>query len=159
VERVNVFSIATCVDPSDPDGYRAGMARFGPQIGAAMLGGSIYDLPAGQSICPFHCEYGNEEWLIVIAGRPTLRRVADGVEVEEEFEPGDTLCFPPGREGAHKVTNRGEAMVRVLMLSTMADPSVSYYPDSDKFGIWPGDKRDNLLVRRENGVEYYDGEV
>jgi uncharacterized cupin superfamily protein len=49
------------------------MTGFGPQIGAAMLGGTIYDLPEGQSVCPYHYEYGNEEWLIVLDGRPTLR--------------------------------------------------------------------------------------
>jgi hypothetical protein len=44
------------------------------------------------------------------------------------------------------------------MLSTLIDPSAAVYPDSDKIGIWPGDSRDNLLVRRESNVDYYDGE-
>jgi uncharacterized cupin superfamily protein len=131
------------------------MARFGPRIGATMLGGSVYELPLGQSICPYHYEYGNEEWLIVLEGRPTLRH-ADG---EEELEPGDVVCFPVGADGAHKVTNRTDMRVRVLMISTMHEPSVAVYPDSDKIGVWPGDDRDHILVRRESRVEYWDRET
>jgi hypothetical protein len=50
-------------------------------------------------------------------------------------------------------------VVRVLMLSTMHEPSVAVYPDSDKIGVWPGDNRDHLLVRRESRVDYWDGET
>jgi hypothetical protein len=39
------------------------------------------------------------------------------------------------------------------------EPSVAVYPDSDKIGVWPGDRRDHVLVRRESGVDYWDGEV
>ena len=39
-------------DSSDPEGYRAGMDRFGPKIGASQLGGSVYELPPGQAVCP-----------------------------------------------------------------------------------------------------------
>ena len=153
--RFNLFAAEAEYDSDDPDGYGAGMARFGPQIGAKMLGGSIYELPAGRSICPYHYEYGNEEWLIVLDGRPTLRRP----EGDEELARGDVICFPPGPEGAHKVTNRTGETVRVLMLSTMVEPSVAVYPDSDKIGVWPGDKRDHILVRRESVVDYWDRET
>ena len=49
------------------------MARFGPTIGAEKLGGSVYDLDPGESVCPYHYEHPEEEWLIVLTGRPTLR--------------------------------------------------------------------------------------
>jgi uncharacterized cupin superfamily protein len=153
--RFNVFAGDVEYDADDPDGFRAGMTRFGPQIGAAMLGGTIYDLPAGQSVCPYHYEDGNEEWLIVLDGRPTLRH-SDG---EEMLERGDVVCFPVGPEGAHQLTNRSEARVRILMLSTTFEPAVSVYPDSDKIGVWPGDRGDNLLVRRESAVDYWNGEL
>jgi uncharacterized cupin superfamily protein len=154
--RLNLFSAEAEYDASDPDGYRAGMVRFGPQIGATMIGGTIYELPEGQSICPYHYEYGNEEWLIVLDGRPSLRR-PEG-ESEDELEPGDVVCFPEGPEGAHKVTNRTDATARVLLLSTKREPAVAVYPDSDKIGVWPGDQRDNLMVRRASVVDYWDRE-
>jgi uncharacterized cupin superfamily protein len=152
--RLNLFSAEAEYDASDPDGYRAGMVRFGPQIGATMIGGTIYELPEGQSICPYHYEYGNEEWLVVLDGRPSLRRP----EGEDELEPGDVVCFPEGPEGSHKVTNRTDATVRVLLLSTKREPAVAVYPDSDKIGVWPGDQRDNLMARRESIVDYWDRE-
>ena len=155
VERANLFALEATFDEADPDGYRAGMARFGPHIGASMLGGTVYELPAGQSICPYHYEYGDEEWLIVLEGSPAVRH-PDG---EDVLDPGDAVCFPCGPAGAHKVTNRSEARVRVLFLSTKKVPSVAVYPDSDKIGIWPGDARDNILVRRESGVDYWDRET
>ena len=155
MERFNLFAAKPEYVDDDPEGYRAGMARFGPSIGAAMLGGTIYELPEGQSICPHHYEYGNEEWLIVLDGRATLRH-AHG---EEEVEPGDVVCFPPGPDGAHKVTNRTDSTVRVLMLSTKNEPSVAVYPDSDKIGVWPGDQSDHVLVRRESHVDYWDRET
>lgn len=155
MRRVNLHQLEFEYDEADPPRYRAGMARFGPLIGAAMLGASVYELPPGQSICPYHYEYGNEEWLIVLEGHPLLRHP----EGEDQLEPGDVICFPVGRDGAHKVTNTTDPMARVLMISTTIEPSVAVYPDSDKLGFWSGDDRDRLLVRRDAGVEYYDGEL
>jgi uncharacterized cupin superfamily protein len=120
-----------------------------------MVGATIYELEAGQSNCPYHYEYGNEEWLIVLEGRLTVRHP----EGEAELEPGDTVCFPVGAAGAHKLTNCGEDRVRCLMLSTKFEPSVAVYPDSDKIGVWPGAKDDHILVRRESGVDYWDREL
>jgi len=155
VRRVNLFSTEAGFDEDDPEGYHTGYARLGPLLGASMLGGTMYELPPGQSICPYHYEYGNEEWLVVVAGRPVLRHP----EGEEELEPGDTVCFPQGPEGAHKVTNRKADQVRVVMLSTKHQPNAAVYPDSDKIGVWPGDERDNILVRRESNVDYWDREL
>jgi len=154
MRRFNIFSGDPEWDDTDPDGYRAGMARFGPRLGAAKTGASLYELPAGQSICPYHYEYGEEEWLIVLEGRPTLRHPGG----EDGLEPGDTVCFPEGPEGAHKVTNHTDAGVRVLMFSTISSPAVSVYPDSDKFGVFSGNREDSLFVRRGSAVDYYDRE-
>jgi uncharacterized cupin superfamily protein len=158
VRRTNLNELSVEYDEADPDGYRAGMARFGPSIEAVRLGASVYELPPGQSICPYHYEYPDEEWLIVLLGRPTLRRPHG----EEELEPNDVVCFPEGPDGAHKVTNRTDETVRVLMISTKSEPAVAVYPDSDKIGVWPepGGGPDKIMVRRGDGnVDYYDGET
>jgi uncharacterized cupin superfamily protein len=154
MKSFNIFAGEPEFDESDPDGYKAGMARFGPQLGAKKTGASLYELPAGQSICPYHYEYGEEEWLIVLEGRPTLRHPGG----EDELESGDTVCFPEGPEGAHKVTNRTDDRVRVLMFSTVSRPAIAVYPDSDKFGVFSGNEQDRLFVRRESDVDYYDRE-
>jgi uncharacterized cupin superfamily protein len=122
-----------------------------------MLGATVYDLPPGQSVCPYHYEYGNEEWAIVLEGRPTLRHP----EGEEQVEPFDVVCFPVGSEGAHKFTNETGETARVMLLSTRNDPAIAVYPDSDKIGAFPGPEHraDHVMVRRESHVPYYDGET
>jgi uncharacterized cupin superfamily protein len=90
MRRFNLCAAAPRYDDDDPQGYRVGMDRFGPAIGAAMMGGSVYELPPGQSNCPYHYEYGDEEWLIVLSGKVAVR----GPDGEEELDPGDVVCFP-----------------------------------------------------------------
>ena len=155
MDRVNLFAPSLEYDDTDPDGFRAGMDRFGKRIGAQRIGGSVYEIPPGQSVCPYHYELGDEEWLIVLAGRPTVREPGG----EHELQPGDTVCFPEGPDGAHKVLNRGDETARVLMISTRRLPSVAVYPDSDKVGVWEGYGAPLGLYRRESGVDYYDREV
>jgi uncharacterized cupin superfamily protein len=154
VRRVNLFSAEVDRDSDDPPGYEAGYVRLGPRIGATRMGATIYELGPGQSNCPYHYEYGCEEWLLVIEGRPTIRH-PDG---EDELAPGDLVCFPEGPVGAHKVTNRTGERARVMILSTKGDPAAAVYPDSDKIGIWTGNDADQLIVRRESAVDYWDRE-
>ncbi|HLM36053.1 MAG TPA: cupin domain-containing protein [Gaiellaceae bacterium] len=152
---VNLFEVALEADEADPDGYRTSAARVGPLIGASALGLSAYGLPPGQSICPYHYEYPEEEWLVVLEGHPTLRDPAG----EHELEPWDAVCFPVGPAGAHKVTNRTQEGVLVAMLSTKHATAVAIYPDSGKIGAWSGDGELKHLFRRADAVDYYDGEV
>jgi len=155
MKRVNLFTADTELDADDPDGFKAGMLRFGPSLDAALIGGTIYDLPPGQSNCPYHYEYGCEEWVIVVAGRLTLRHP----EGEDVLEPGDVAVFPEGPSGAHRLTNAHDEPCRVLMLSTKGEPAVAVYPDSDKIGVWPGGDGDKIMVRRASNVDYWDGEI
>jgi uncharacterized cupin superfamily protein len=156
LRKVNVFTSELQWDDGDPDGYNAGYYRFGDDIGGAMLGATIYELPPGESNCPYHYEYGNEEWLVVLAGRLSVRHPGG----EQELEPGDTVAFVNGPAGAHRLTNRGDGTVRVLMVSTKVEPNAAVYPDSDKIGLWPGDDRDKLMVRRADAnVDYWEGET
>jgi len=152
--RINLSDLEPEYDDTDPNGYRAGMARLGPALGATQMGASLYELPTGQSICPYHYEYPEEEWLVVLSGRVTLRHPGG----EDALGPGDIVCFPSGPDGAHKVTCLGEETARLVITSTKQTPAIAVYPDSGKVGIWPGDDRDQLLMRRET-LEYFDGEV
>jgi uncharacterized cupin superfamily protein len=154
MRKINIQAPEFTYDEEDPDGFRAGLFRFGPQLGATTTGTSVYEIPPGQAICPYHYEYGDEEWLIVLVGSPTLRRP----EGTETLEPWDVVCFPPGPEGAHSVRNDTDETVRVLMYSTRSHPAATVYPDSDKIGIWTGNPDDDLMVARSSKVGYYFGE-
>ena len=153
--RVNIAEPRFGYEADDPEGFRSGMFRFGPLLGAAQLGASVYEVPPGQAICPYHYEYAEEEWLLVLAGRPTLRR-PEGSEV---LAPWDVVCFATGPQGAHGVRNETADTVRVLMWSTVSHPAATVYPDSDKIAIWTGNHDDDVVVRRSSGVDYWDGEA
>ena len=155
MRRVNISDLEFEYSKDDPQGFQSGRVRLGPQLGGQQLGASVYELSPGQAICPYHYEYGEEEWLLVLQGAPTVRH-PQGTEV---LDPWDVVCFPRGPEGAHLVRNETDDPVRVLMFSSVVYPTVSVYPDSDKIGIWTGNKEDDLMVRRSSGVGYFDGEV
>jgi uncharacterized cupin superfamily protein len=154
MRRLNISSPDFTYDAEDPDGFRAGMLRIGTLVGAEQTGTTIYDLPPGQILCPYHYEYGEEEWLLVLQGRPFLRTP----EGTEELEPLDVAFFPRGPEGAHQVGNRTDEPARVMMWSNAVLPTATYYPDSDKVGVWTGDKSEDLMAERSSNVEYYRGE-
>ena len=94
MEPVNLFTIPCQHDEGDPPGYGPGYARLAEQLGSVRLGGTVYELPQDQSICPYHYEYGNEEWLLVVAGRPTLRTPAG----EARSSPATSSASPKGRK-------------------------------------------------------------
>ena len=152
--RLNIADPQFAYDSDDPDGFRAGMLRMGPQLGAQRTGASIYELPPGQALCPYHYEYGEEEWALVLAGRPSLRTPAG----TEQLEPHDMAFFPRGPEGAHQLLNQSDEPARVLLWSEVVTPAITVYPDSDKVGVWTGNKDDDLLAPRAAAVDYYHGE-
>jgi uncharacterized cupin superfamily protein len=153
--RLNIASPEFQYDADDPEGFRSGMFRFGPQLGAKDSGSTVYELPPGQAICPYHYEYGEEEWLLVLEGKPTLRTP----EGEEQIGPWEVAFFPRGPEGAHTVRNDTDATVRVLMYSTVREPAVAVYPDSGKVGVFTGNREDDVMVRKTSSVHYFDGET
>ena len=150
----NVDELEFEYDPEDPEGFHAGMKRFGKLLGMKKTGASIYELPPGQAICPYHYEYAEEEWLIVLEGEPTLR-VPEG---EKQLRPWDVCAFTTGPDGAHGVRNETDSVVRVLMFSDIVWPAATVYPDSDKIGIWVNNPDDNTMVPRSAKVPYYHGE-
>ena len=155
MRRANIADPELRWNEDDPDGFKAGMLRPGPDLGAKETGMSIYELPPGQAICPYHYEYGEDEWLLVLAGHPSVR-TPDGTD---ELEPWDVVFFPKGPDGAHQVRNDGDEPARVVMWSTIVYPSATAYPDSDKIAVWTGIREENVMVRRSSNVDYWEGET
>src|SRR5215213_2692246 len=142
--HVNIADPNFGYDDDDPDGFRVGMYRFGRELGAKDTGSSVYELPPRQAICPYHYEYAEEEWALVLEGRPTVRTP----EGSEQLAPYDVAFFPKGPAGAHLIRNDTDATVRVLMWSNVITPSATAYPDSDKVGIWTGVEGEDVMVVR-----------
>jgi uncharacterized cupin superfamily protein len=156
MKRINIATPPFEYDGEDPEGFRSGVAKLGRLLGEAEeSGASVYELPPGQAICPYHYECGEEEWLLVLEGHPTLRHP----QGSDRLDPWDVIFFPKGAEGAHGVRNETDQAVRVLMFSTVVLPTATVYPDSDKVGVWTGDPEADVIVRRESRVDYFDGEA
>ena len=135
-------------------GWRSKDAWVGARLGAELIGGSMYELDPGDRLWPYHAHHANEEWLIVVRGRPTLRTP----EGEQDLEEGDVVAFPRGKAGAHQVSNRTDSPIRVLMLSSMLAPEIVEYPDSGKVGA-RGAGGERLLMSRPGPLlDYWDGE-
>lgn len=138
----------------DRPGWRSKDAWVGRQIGAELIGGSMYEVEPGERLFPYHTHHANEEWIFVVRGEPTLRTP----EGESALSEGDVVAFPRGEEGYHQVINRTEMPIRVLMLSSMNKPDLVHYADSDKWGArnLKGDRV--LMTRPESLLDYWDGE-
>jgi uncharacterized cupin superfamily protein len=162
-----VTGVANLYEPEweggeDRPGFSYRRAKLGAQAGGERLGASLYELPPGQASFPYHAHFANEEMLIVVSGRPSLRTEAGW----RELEPGEVVAFRRGREGAHQVANRGSDPVRVLVVSEMNAPEVSFYPDSGKVlaGTRPpggahGDDDIFEAFRLADMTDYWDGET
>jgi uncharacterized cupin superfamily protein len=155
VRRLKISEPGFTYDPADPEGFRTGMFRLGSEARAEHTGASVYELPPGQAVCPYHYEYGEEEWVLVLQGRPTVRTP----EGTDQLEPLEIAFFPRGPAGAHQIRNDTDAPVRVLMFSEVVYPTATAYPDSGKVGVWTGDKAEDLIALRSDKVDYFHGET
>ena len=158
MDEVNIYG-DEWTDGTDEPGFRNRERPLGETLGAEKLGGTIYLIEPGQRICPYHWHFGEEEWVIVLEGTVALR-TPDG---ERELARGDVVAFPTGPGGAHDIRGSGSEASRVLMLSTMSDPEICVYPDSEKLGASAGflrkdGARARLLNREAANLQYFDGE-
>jgi len=135
---------------------RPGYAWRRKRVAGEHLGASLYELPPGERTFPYHYELGNDELLVVVSGRPTVR-TPDG---EAELEPGDCVLFPSGPDGAHQIANPSDEPVRVLLVSNFALPRSAVQPDSGKIMIRWGDQPDERKwFRLADEADYWEGEA
>jgi uncharacterized cupin superfamily protein len=156
--------VANLYDPdfeesSEQPGFGWRRAKLARQAGGERLGASLYALPPGEAICPFHYHLANEELLIAIAGAATLR-TPDG---ERVLEPGEVVALPRGEGGAHQVVNRSDAEARVLVVSEMNAPEVVVRPESGKLSVMgrpPGTRGGGMhrIFFERDEASFWDGE-
>jgi uncharacterized cupin superfamily protein len=99
----------------------------------------------------------------VLSGAGRLR-TPDG---DAPLAAGDYVALPSGEDGGHRVVNDGESdePLRYLASSTMEEPDVTVYPDSEKVGVFAGSPPGGEGERTVSGffpldaaVSYWDGE-
>jgi uncharacterized cupin superfamily protein len=133
-------------------GWEWSRLGVGRRFGRELLGASLFELPPGQKSFPYHFHHGQEEWLLVVAGRPTLRTP----EGERELDAGDLVVFRRGPDGAHLVRNDSGEPARVLLLSSPVEVEAVEYPDSGKVGVWSSELR--KLFPAGATLDYWAGE-
>lgn len=160
---VDVYELEWSDHEGDGEPFAAKRKQVGEAAGARKLGASLYRVPPGKAAWPRHAHLANEEALFVLAGEGELRIGSETVKVR----PGDYVALPPGEEYAHQLINTSDAPIEYLCISTMEQPDVVKYPDSEKIGVFAGappggdsDERTYDAVHRvDDAVGYWDGEA
>ncbi|HEY1750334.1 MAG TPA: cupin domain-containing protein [Caulobacteraceae bacterium] len=96
-----------------------------------ILAATLHELPPHGPGGPLHFHHGNEEMLVVLSGRPTLRTAAG----ERQLEEGEVVVFRRGPDDAHKCSNDTDAPVRYLMISNNASPDAVEYPEEGLLSV------------------------
>jgi uncharacterized cupin superfamily protein len=144
-------------DGERPPGFRSRRARIGYELGTELIGCSLWELPPGEAAYPYHYHYSDEELVIVLSGRPTLRTP----EGNRELEVGEALRFELGEAGAHQIFNATDQPATFLAVSSHGRPDVVVYPDADKIGVGerlPEGGGLRAFFKRDDAVGYFDGE-
>jgi uncharacterized cupin superfamily protein len=144
-------------EPREREGFHVRRARVGQQLRTERLGVSVWEIPPGQAAYPYHYHLGEEELVVVLEGKPSLRTPAGW----QQLEQGDICSFLRGEQGAHQLINQTDSTVRLMALSTHGDPDIVLYPDSGKLGAaerLPTGGGLRRFFRLSDDVDYYDGE-
>jgi uncharacterized cupin superfamily protein len=118
-----------------------GEPELGPLLGAERLDATVVELEPEEDSEPYHYVHGREQWLLVLAGAPTLRH-AQG---EDRLEAGDVVCFREGPAGAHRLLNPSESAVRALFLLTTGLPANVCYPETGQWLMRNGPGPDDIV--------------
>lgn len=148
------------VEHSAGDVFAERYAPLSDVIGARQLGYNLTIVPPGKRSCPFHNHHANEEMFFIVDGEGTYRFGDESYAVKT----GDIMAAPAGgRETAHHLINTGQRDLKYLSVSTMNDPDICEYPDSDKFLVRstaPGSSEAfRYIGRMASKVGYFDGEA
>ena len=99
--------------------------------GGKSLGASLYEIPPHATGGAYHFHHGNEELLVVLRGRPTLRTP----QGERQLAEGEVVHFGLGSDSAHALQNHTDQPVRYIMASTIVSPDAVEYPDTRQLSV------------------------
>lgn len=146
-------------ESSNGQKYSKKRKRIGQALGTKDLGVSLFEIPPGKRAFPYHFHHANEELFYVLSGEGTLR----GPAGEEPVAPGDFIRALACRDGAHQIFNTSDEPLQFLAVSTMREPDVVEYPDSEKIfvasGAAPGGEESRRTLddvwRLQDTVDYW----
>ena len=141
-----------------PPGFRALRARLGSELGSELIGASLWQLPSGEAAYPYHYHYADEEIIVVLDGKPTLRTP----EGNRQLPEGEVIRFETGKQGAHQIFNHSDRPVTFLAFSSSGRPDITVYPDSGKLTAAerrPDGSGSRRYLHDTDTVDYWDGET
>lgn len=103
---------------------RAARLPVGAPFGLSRLGINYTRLPPGAISALRHYHSHQDEWLLVLAGQPTL--ISD--QGEQLLAPGCCVGFAHGQPNAHQLHNRSQAEVILLEVSDRHPDDRASYP-------------------------------
>ncbi|WP_339104464.1 cupin domain-containing protein [Haloterrigena salinisoli] len=161
MDKINESELEWSEYDPDPDDVAFRRKELATAVDADDLGCSLYELPPGMRSWPYHYHTANEEALYVLAGEGLLV-AADG---EERLTAGDYAAFPANEDGGHRIVNDGDDPLRYLLVSTMNEPDITVYPETNRFGVYagspPGGREERTLegyYRIDDEVPYWEGD-
>ena len=131
---MNLYENKWDVERETTSGTSVRMRHVGHGLGTELVGGTLLEVGPGY-LGTYHLHFGNEELMLVLDGRATVRTP----EGEHQFERGDVVFFPRGQAGLHAIENRSDGPARFLLLSSKVHPDVTQRPEEGLVGVFAGD--------------------
>ena len=135
---------------SHGDRFGTRFRQLGEYGGCSHVGVCMEELAPGRQAYVAHYHMLEEEHLLVLEGRPTLRLG----ETTHEMVPGSYVCFPAGQRAGHALVNHTDETVRYLIIGERDTHDVTVHTDSGRVGV-------RLMGQGYHGAdtaEYWDGE-
>jgi uncharacterized cupin superfamily protein len=140
-------------DIREHPGFNARRVKVGHQAGAVKTGLSYWEVEPGQAAYPYHAHLAEEEIVVILEGRPSLR-TPDGWR---KLESGEVVVFPTGEQGAHQIVNKTDASVRFLAFSNSGEPEIIIQMDIGKYGIRGSGGQSTEWFMKDDAVGYFEG--
>lgn len=114
----------------------------------------IYEIMPGKAAFPKHYHSYNTECFYIINGTGIIETM-DG---ELSVKAGDTIVFPCGEKGTHKLINTSDKeKLLYIDFDTTNSPDIVHYVDSKKIGIIEHNIS-STFYRDNDNVDYYENE-
>lgn len=123
------------------------LGEFG---GCSHVGVSMEVLDPGKQAYPAHYHMLEEEHLLILEGRATLRLG----EKTHELSAGSYVCFPAGQKAGHALLNNSGAPCRYLIIGERNPNDVIVYTDSNRVSV----RLTGEGYKKSATMDYWDGE-
>lgn len=132
-------------------GERFGMRyrQLGEFGGCSHVGVCMEELAPGKQTCPAHYHMLEEEHLLVLEGKATLRLGA----YTFALSAGSYVCFPAGQKAGHTLVNNSDAPCRYLIIGERNPNDVIVYTDSGRVSV----RLTGEGYRKSATMDYWDG--